>query len=218
MKRHANIRYEARLTGNTRRLTGDGPPLDLPEVELVRQFEVDDFDEFDAVTLLDGEAYYLVDTPWYNDPEPGCQARYLSQTACNFLCAGKDVYEYETRTAPEALAGICAWPKGSLCGYGDPLFAVVPPELERVRREREERAERRRIAEQANSEYERAVAIWREAWNAMEAAKAATGRFYDLPERQAVANTAAVMHRLEREAKEAASRAGLLFTADRSPL
>lgn len=147
--RRARTLYEVRRTGRTRRLGSEfGGPVDLPEVEIVRGYDVPEGDHYDAVVELEGEHYYLDEDLHLIDPEPGCSAWVLSRTRHNFLTTGTEVYTYTTRTAPETCAGICAWPRGSLSAHGEAVFAVVPPERERVRAEREERdrRERRRLA------------------------------------------------------------------------
>lgn len=196
-----NLRYTCRLTGRTRTLAQEfGRAIELPEAEIVSTHRVSEMAHFDGVAELNGEFYYLVEGDYLADPEPGCQARTLTKTVSNCLVAGRDVYDYETRTAPASTAGICAWPKGSQISFGDPIFAVVPPELHRVRRERAELVANRVAAEAAHAEYVAAHANWRKAWDACEVAKAATGRFYDLPERENVSRAYHVMARLKEAA------------------
>lgn len=153
--------YRAELTGQTRTLLSEFGNVTLPEVKIIAHFPGREIDYFDAVVELDGEHYYLVENEYLDDPETHQHGVTLCREANNFLVAGKDVFVYETREAPQSTLGICALPKGSMPGHGEPSFAVIPRNRDKVLRERQEQKEATAALEKQFHELKRLHDEWR---------------------------------------------------------
>jgi hypothetical protein len=202
------------------RLDEFSAPIQLPVVRIAKLFEVSELDSFDGVCDLDGEYFYLTgchhgdlgeSAKWtlpngqiWNQDFP----QFLHKEILNFFGDGNDVFTYEVRQAPASSLGICAYPRGSLFGLSEPLF-VVKPNLAKIQEEIETKARNLAEADRLIQAANQAESEWEEAFRASAAAQAATGRFYDLPERAVVGEKYWLMDQAQKAATEFCRKAGI---------